>query len=99
MRVSSGARKRERGGGRRRAGGANPINSIDGLKLLRHSASLPVSQTEPCPDIGEPLLAADFGDVDCDGMVNAIDALKILRFSASLSVSQMPLCPAFNDPV
>ena len=81
------------------SGGANPINSIDALKLLRRSASLSVSQMEPCPDIGEPLLAADFGDVDCDGMVNAIDALKILRFSASLSVSQMQPCPAFNDPV
>jgi len=28
------------------------VNSIDSLKLLGYAASLTVSQTEPCPDIG-----------------------------------------------
>jgi len=28
------------------------VNSVDGLKILRYSASLAVTQNEPCPDIG-----------------------------------------------
>ena len=27
-------------------------DSVDALKVLRHVAALPVSQTEPCPDVG-----------------------------------------------
>ena len=29
------------------------VDSVDALKILRHVAALPVSQTEPCRDIGE----------------------------------------------
>jgi len=29
------------------------VNSVDSLKILRHAAGLSVSQTEPCPDIGQ----------------------------------------------
>ncbi|HSP55954.1 MAG TPA: hypothetical protein VLS25_10245, partial [Dehalococcoidia bacterium] len=78
---------------------ANGVNSVDALKVLRDVASLSVSQTEPCPDIGQGLLgiapqgiAPLQGDVDCSGSVNSVDALKILRFVAHLSVSQNEPC-------
>ncbi|MEK7247176.1 MAG: hypothetical protein AAB092_01765 [Chloroflexota bacterium] len=29
-----------------------PTTTVDALKILRHVAPLPVTQTEPCPDIG-----------------------------------------------
>jgi hypothetical protein len=74
------------------------INAVDALKLLRSSAALSVSQTEPCPDIGENLLPALFGDVDCSAAVNSVDALKVLRYNASLSVDQTLPCPQFNQP-
>jgi len=45
---------------------------------MRFSANLDISQTEPCPEIGEGALLV-WGDVDCSGVVNATDALKILR--------------------
>ena len=59
------------------------VNSIDGLKLLRHVAGLDVAQSEPCPDIG----TGDgelFGDINCDGSITAVDALFVLRFVAAL---------------
>jgi hypothetical protein len=75
------------------------INSVDALKLLRSNAALSVSQTEPCPDVGENLLPGLFGDVDCSGAVNSVDALKVLRYSAGLTVEQTQPCPAFGDPI
>jgi hypothetical protein len=68
------------------------VDSVDAQKELRHVAVLPVSQTEPCPDIGSEV-ASQFGDVDCDDDVDSVDSLKILRFVAGLSVSQQPGCP------
>jgi hypothetical protein len=64
------------------------INSIDALKLLRYSAILSVTQSEPCKDIGE-VIGSGFkqGDVDCNTTINSIDALKVLRAVALLSVS------------
>jgi hypothetical protein len=75
---------------------AGGINSIDALKVLRYAASLPVSQTEPCPDMGVetvPQSGGLQGDVDCSLAVNSVDALKLLRFAAGLSVSQTEPCP------
>jgi hypothetical protein len=74
------------------------IDSVDALKVLRHSAQLPVSQNEPppCTDIGQSLPIDELqGDVDCSQTVNAVDALKLLRHLAQLSVSQNepPPCP------
>ncbi len=67
------------------------VNSVDALKVLRHVASLSVTQNEPCDDIntgGPPLQ----GDVDCSNAVNSVDALKVLRHVASLSVTQNEPC-------
>jgi plastocyanin len=58
------------------------INSIDALKVLRHSAGL---NSPPCIALG---------DVDCNGLINSIDALKILRHSAGLPPAPKPSgCP------
>jgi Tol biopolymer transport system component len=76
--------------------GGDP-DAVDGLKELRHVAGLPVSQTEPCPDIGTNV-ASVWGDVDCDGDVDSVDALKILRFVAALSVAQTEPCPDIGTP-
>jgi pimeloyl-ACP methyl ester carboxylesterase len=59
------------------------VNSIDGLKLLRHVAGLSVDQPGDCPGIGTAG-ASIFGDVNCDGSITAADALFVLRFVAAL---------------
>ena len=79
------------------------VNSVDALKVLRHSAGLSVVQNEPCLDIGLPRLLTPpddwkVGDVDCSGAVNSIDALKILRANAGLSANIPPGCPAIKPP-
>jgi TolB protein len=80
------------------SGGADPIDS---LKLLRFDAGLPISNTNPCADIGEQVLIGDlaltWGDVDCDGSVNPVDSLKVLRFDAGLPVAQEPGCPPMGE--
>ena len=84
------------------------VDSVDALKVLRHVAGLPVSQTEPCDDIGTSLarvgLKSDppsvggageltrVGDVDCDRDIDSVDALKVLRHVASLPVAQTEPC-------
>jgi hypothetical protein len=35
------------------------VDSVDALHLLRHIAGLPVTQSEPCPDIGSELAGQD----------------------------------------
>jgi hypothetical protein len=86
------------------SGPANGVSAVDALKLLRHSASLSVSQGEPCLDIGLARLLAPpddwkMGDVDCSGVVNSIDALKVLRAVAGLSVAYVGAgCPEVKPP-
>jgi len=76
------------------SGGQFPVNAVDALKVLRYTIALPVSQTEPCPDIGNDIGTGQLnGDVDCDGDVDPVDALKILRKSRGLDVIQNPGCP------
>jgi hypothetical protein len=77
------------------------INSVDSLKVLRHSAGLGVSQDEPCRNIGLPRLLPPpddrlIGDVDCSGDVTAVDALKVLRVVAGLDVALPPGCAAIR---
>ncbi len=74
------------------------VDSVDALKELRHVAVLPVSQSEPCPDIGTEV-ASIFGDVDCDDDVDAVDALKILRSVAALPISQGLGCGPIGSPL
>jgi hypothetical protein len=74
--------------------GIGGVDSLDALVILRFVAALPVTQNEPCPDIGSNAGkgSGGFGDVDCSGEINAVDALKILRHAAELSVSQTQPC-------
>jgi hypothetical protein len=82
-------------------------DAVDALKVLRHVAGLPVSQTEPCPKIGSDVEVTDastttmrmWGDADCDGDVDAVDALKKLRHVAGLPVTQLEPCPDIGSPV
>jgi hypothetical protein len=70
------------------------VNSVDALKVLRFTVDLSVSQSEPCPDIGNTSGSGfDNGDVDCDNDVDPVDALRILRYNAALSVIQNEPCP------
>lgn len=66
------------------------LDSVDGLKVLRHAAGLDVTQEPGCPQLGSG--APPFGDVDCSGAVDAVDALLILRSVAGLPVTQPPGC-------
>jgi competence protein ComEC len=61
------------------------INSVDALKVLRHSSSLSVTLPPWCSSFA--------ADVDCSGSINSVDALKLLRYNASLSVIQNEPCP------
>lgn len=47
------------GPGTNRLWGDDDVDSVDALKLLRYVAALPVSQTDPCPDIGTEVLVAE----------------------------------------
>jgi Tol biopolymer transport system component len=70
------------------------VNSVDALKVLRFSSSLPVVQNDPCADIGAAIGGDNMqGDVNCSGGVNSVDALLILRANAGLSVSIPQDCP------
>jgi hypothetical protein len=79
------------------------VNSIDALKVLRHSAGLAVTQAEPCLDIGLMLPSGyRMGDVNCSGggtPVNSVDALLILRANAGLVVGIPAGCPEIKPPV
>jgi hypothetical protein len=81
-----------------------PADSVDSLVIQRDLASLPISQTQPCPGIGEIVDIQDaskhpWGDVDCDGDVDTVDSLKLLRFVAALSVQQEEGCPEIGATV
>jgi hypothetical protein len=70
------------------------VNSVDALKILRHSAGLAVTQDEPCLNIGLTLPGGDvMGDTSCGSGVNSVDALMVLRATAGLSVNLPPACP------
>jgi archaellum component FlaF (FlaF/FlaG flagellin family) len=79
------------------------VDAVDALQLLRHTVRLPVSQQEPCPDIGDTVSVDGtprlWGDVDGDGEVNAVDALKILRYVVMLPVRQQPGTPPIGREV
>jgi hypothetical protein len=79
------------------------VDAVDALQLLRHTVQLPVSQQEPCPDIGDTVSVDGtprlWGDVDGSGDVNAVDALKILRYVVMLPVQQQPGTPPIGREV
>jgi hypothetical protein len=79
------------------------VDAVDALQLLRHTVHLPVSQQEPCPDIGDTVSVDGtprlWGDVDGDGEVNAVDALKILRYVVMLPVQRQPETPPIGTEV
>lgn len=73
------------------------VDSTDALKVLRYSAGLSVSQSEPCTDIGALLPGGvRQGDVNCSGGVDSKDALLILRAVAGLPVAVPAGCPAIK---
>ena len=75
------------------------VNSIDALKVLRHSAGLPVQQNEPCVDIGLLTVSGwERGNVNCSASVNSVDGLLILRDTAGLSATLPAGCPPINNP-
>lgn len=79
-------------------------DALDALALLRHVAALaPLTQDEPCPDVGNFVQIAEgllpWGDADCDRDVDATDALKLLRQLAALLVSQTEPCPDIGTEV
>ncbi len=70
------------------------VNTRDSLGILRHSAALPpLSQEEPCTDVGVASETGVFGDVNCNGSVNSVDALMVMRHVAGLPVTLPPGCP------
>jgi hypothetical protein len=85
------------------SGPVGGVSSVDALKVLRHSAGLSVTQSEPCLNVGQPraLPPPDdrlMGDVNCSGIVNSVDALLILRANAGLAVALPVGCPEVKPP-
>lgn len=72
------------------------VDATDGLGILRKVAGMAqISQTEPCPDLGDMPGGRIFGDILCNGGIDAVDALAILRFVAGLPpLPAGPGCPA-----
>jgi len=81
------------------------VSAVDALQVLRQVVGLPVSQQEPCPDIGAAVTVQGlegtwlWGDVDGDGDLDAVDALAILRWVVGLDVASWPPAPALGAEV
>jgi hypothetical protein len=79
------------------------ISSRDNQALLRDILEqTALSQTEPCPDIGEEVTVDGsptlWGDADCDGEVSTRDNQGTLRKVLSQNaLSQTPPCPLVGD--
>jgi parallel beta-helix repeat protein len=71
------------------------ISSRDNQALLRNVLSqAPLSQTEPCPNLGETVDGRVWGDWDCNGAISARDNQALLRNVLSqLPLSQTEPCP------
>ena len=80
------------------------VRIADAQKTARTLIGLPVTQSEPCPDIGAPTSVDGvdrvWGDVDCSGSPLGIsDAQKTARYLVDLSVSQTEPCPDIGEEV
>jgi hypothetical protein len=74
---------------------SNTGTATDSLKILRSVAGLPVTQAEPCDDIGAGVPVQ--GDMNCAGDVTSVDALKVLRYVAALANTLPPGCAAIGS--
>ena len=76
------------------------VDATDGLGILREVAGMAqITQTEPCPDLGDNVGGRIFGDVLCNGVIDSVDALAILRFVAGLPPLPAGIgCPAIGTP-
>ena len=68
-------------------------NVRDGQWLLTALLGSPISQTEPCPDLGEPFGAYTWGDLDCNTLVNVRDGQWLLTALLGSPISQTEPCP------
>ena len=79
------------------------VRIADAQKTARTALALPVTQTEPCPDIGTTTSVNGvdrvWGDVECSGALGIGDAQKIARYLVDLSVSQTEPCPDIGEEV
>ncbi len=79
------------------------VSSRDNQALLRFVLDQPaLSQTEPCPDIGDVVTADGddhpWGDSDCDGEVSSRDNQALLRFVLDQApLSQTDPCPDIGE--
>ncbi|HXG35836.1 MAG TPA: hypothetical protein VNL15_02595, partial [Dehalococcoidia bacterium] len=71
---------------------------FDSIKVQLHVAGNPLTQEEPCPDIGQEV-ASFWGDVDCDNIVGIFDAIKIQQYLVGQTPAQEPGCTAIGAPV
>jgi hypothetical protein len=54
------------------------VSGLDAVSLLRFMLNMPVTQNEPCPNIGTTV-SGPWGDVDCNDRVDSLDGVKLLR--------------------
>ena len=80
------------------------ITPTDALAILVYVGGLPpLSQDEPCADVGSPhgaKPALAYGDVFCDGAVDAGDSLGLLLSIAHIKLLPVPFgCYQIGAPV
>jgi Tol biopolymer transport system component len=84
--------------------------ALDALPTLLHEAGFAApaagvaATTGGCPNVGETLHTASFGDriwgdLDCSGHFDAPDVLLILRYAADLPLANLQDCPALGIAV
>lgn len=75
------------------------IGARDNQALLRHVLGQPsLSQTEPCPDIGDTHGDNIWGDLDCSGAIGARDNQALLRTVLDQpALSQTEPCPDIGE--
>jgi hypothetical protein len=83
-------------------GAVDPSDSL--ADLLNVAQLSPLSQTQPCPHIGDSVEVEGFsshiwGDVDCTGVIDTQDALLIARYVAGLPMAPIDGCPAIGATV
>lgn len=75
------------------------VDSVDGLRILRHVAGLDPNLPAGCPPLTALSGPGPRGDMDCNGTVDSVDSLRILRYTAGLDPGLPGGCGAIGGPV
>ena len=83
-------------------GAVDPSDSL--ADLLKVAGASPITQTQPCPKVGDSVEVQGFsphiwGDVNCSHAIDAEDVLTIERYFAGLAISPIDGCPPIGSSI